>query len=59
VYGVEDGPARRQAMRATFAATRLLRPLLPPRYRFIAPYQDHLHGRSSRSPVDEVSAHRG
>jgi len=59
VYGVEVGPARRQAMRATFAATRLLRPLLPPRYRFIAPYQDRLHGRSSRSPVDEVSAHRG
>jgi len=59
VYGVEVGPTRRQAMRATFAATRLLRPLLPPRYRFIAPYQDRLHGRSSRSPVDEVSAHRG
>src|SRR5262245_26884117 len=62
LYGVEVGPARRAAMRATFAATRLARPLLPHRYRFIAPYQEWLHGQSagsSRSPVDEVSASRG
>jgi uncharacterized protein (DUF2236 family) len=59
VYRVEVGPARRQAMRATFAATRLLRPLLPPRYRFIAPYQEWLRGRPSRFPVGEVGASRG
>jgi uncharacterized protein (DUF2236 family) len=56
LYGVEVGPVRRAAMRSTFAATRLVRPLLPDRYRFIAPYQEWLHGRSVRSPLDEVSA---
>jgi uncharacterized protein (DUF2236 family) len=59
IYRVDVGPARRQAMRATFAATRLLRPLLPPRYRFIAPYQEWLRGRPLRSPGREVSASRG
>jgi uncharacterized protein (DUF2236 family) len=59
LYGVEIGPARRHAMRATFAATRLMRPLLPPRYRFIAPYQEWMHGRPSRFPVAEVGAARG
>ena len=65
LYGVEIGPARRAAMRATFAATRLARPLLPHRYRFIAPYQEWLRGRPPgsarlpRTPVDEVSASRG
>ena len=59
LYGVEIGPARRQLMRATFGATRLLRPLLPDRYRFIAPYQEWLHGRRSRSPVDDVGAAHG
>jgi uncharacterized protein (DUF2236 family) len=59
VYGVEVGALRRQAMRATFAATRLLRPLLPHRYRFIAPYQEWVRGRSVRTPVDEVTGSRG
>ena len=39
-YGAELTPVRRAAMRATFAATRRLRPLLPPKYRFIAPYEE-------------------
>ncbi|HEU5225416.1 MAG TPA: hypothetical protein VFV29_06395, partial [Actinomycetota bacterium] len=34
------------AMRATFAATRMLRPFLPPRFRFIAPYQEWRSGGS-------------
>ena len=59
VYGVEVGPVRRQAMRTTFAATRVLRPLLPPRYRYIAPYQEWLNGRPASSPAGEVSASRG
>jgi uncharacterized protein (DUF2236 family) len=59
VYGVEVGPARRRAMRATFAATRLLRPLLPPRYRFIAPYQEWLRARPARFPAGEVGASPG
>ncbi|MGA9161903.1 MAG: oxygenase MpaB family protein [Actinomycetota bacterium] len=48
LYGIEVGPGRRAAMRATFAATRVLRPLLPPRYRFIAPYQEWRSGRSGQ-----------
>jgi uncharacterized protein (DUF2236 family) len=40
MYGISMGPAARTTVAVTFAATRLLRPLLPPRYRYIAPYQD-------------------
>lgn len=46
MYGIEFGPARGAAMRATFAATRVLRPLLPSRYRFIAPYHGWRTGRT-------------
>jgi uncharacterized protein (DUF2236 family) len=38
-YGFPFGPARRAQARAAFAALRTMRPLLPPKYRFIAPYQ--------------------
>jgi uncharacterized protein (DUF2236 family) len=38
-YGFPFGTGRRSAMRATFAALRAVRPLLPPKYRFIVPYQ--------------------
>lgn len=48
LYGVEMGPRRRAALRAAFAATRTLRPLLPPRFRFIAPYQEWRTGSSGR-----------
>ena len=40
MYGARTTPARDAAMRATLAAVRLVRPLLPPRYRYIAPYQE-------------------
>jgi len=39
-FGIRLGPAKRAAMHATFAATRLARPLLPPKVRYIAPYQE-------------------
>ena len=39
-YGFPLGAGRRAATRATFAATRLLRRALPPRYRYIAPFQE-------------------
>jgi uncharacterized protein (DUF2236 family) len=58
LYGVEVTPARRSAMHATFAALRALHPLLPPRYRFIAPYQEwRLRGRG-RPAGDGVAAAR-
>jgi uncharacterized protein (DUF2236 family) len=39
-FGIRLGPGKRAAMHATFAATRLVRPMLPPKYRYIAPYQE-------------------
>jgi uncharacterized protein (DUF2236 family) len=50
LYGVRFGSAERVAMRATLVATRALRPLLPPKYRYIAPYQEWLRARSGRRP---------
>ena len=38
-YGFPSGPVRRAQVRAMFAALRIARPLLPPKHRFIAPYQ--------------------
>ena len=58
LYGVEVGPVRRQAMRATFAATRLVRPLLPHRYRFIAPYTDHMLRRRGIDPGSDLAEAR-
>jgi uncharacterized protein (DUF2236 family) len=38
-YGLSFGRGRRAATRATIAGLRVVRPVLPPKYRFIAPYQ--------------------
>jgi uncharacterized protein (DUF2236 family) len=38
-YGFPFGSGRRAGTRATFAILRAVRPLLPPKHRFIAPYQ--------------------
>jgi len=48
LYGIDLGPVRRAAMDATFAGTRAIRPLLPARFRFIAPYQDWLLRREGK-----------
>jgi len=48
LYRIDVGPARRAAMDATFAATRALRPILPARFRFIAPYQEWLLRREGK-----------
>lgn len=57
MYGVRFGMGRHAAMRAALAATRLLRPALPRRYRYIAPYQEWLlrrRGREVSGVVDEA-----
>jgi uncharacterized protein (DUF2236 family) len=57
MYGFEVGAVKRVAMRATLAATKSLRPLLPGRYRYIAPYQEwrlRRKGKDVPSEVDEV-----
>jgi uncharacterized protein (DUF2236 family) len=38
-YGAPFGVGRRTGMQGTFAALRAVRPLLPAKYRYIAPYQ--------------------
>ena len=58
LYRVDLGAVRRAEMRATFAATRAARPLLPARYRFIAPYQEWLRLRRGRPPGGPVERAR-
>ena len=56
-YGTRVGAGKRAAMAATFAATRALRPLLPTKVRYIAPYQEWLRrerGEESAGEVDEA-----
>jgi uncharacterized protein (DUF2236 family) len=50
MYGLPFGPWKRRAMRATFPVIRAVRPLLPPKYRFIAPYTDHMLRRRGVDP---------
>ena len=54
LYGIELTPARRAAMRATFPAIRAMRPLLPPKLRYIAPYQEWLVRRRGRATTGEL-----
>lgn len=58
LYGVRLGAGRRALARAAFAATRLLRPALPPRYRYVAPYQEWRLGRRGRTPGSVREARR-
>lgn len=58
LYGVELTAARERAMGATFAATRALRPFLPPRYRYIAPYQDRRLAQRGKAPSAAAEARR-
>ena len=54
-YGFELGAGRRAALRATLAATKVLRPLLPPRFRYIAPYQEWRLRQRGIEPTPEVA----
>jgi uncharacterized protein (DUF2236 family) len=58
-YGTRLSPAEGVAMRGTFAAMRALRPLLPPKLRFIAPYQEWRLRGSGVEPPGEVAKARG
>jgi uncharacterized protein (DUF2236 family) len=40
MYGFDLSPAKKFAAKATFTAMRWGRPILPPKFRFIAPYQE-------------------
>ncbi|MEO8293594.1 MAG: oxygenase MpaB family protein [Actinomycetota bacterium] len=54
-YGFELGAGRRAALRATLAATKVLRPLLLPRFRYIAPYQEWRLRQRGIEPTAEVA----
>lgn len=57
MYGVPFGPMKRAAMRSSFPVIRAVRPLLPPKYRFIAPYTEYLlrqQGVAVDSDVERV-----
>ena len=58
LYGIELTPAHRAAMRATFPAIRAMRPLLPPKLRYIAPYQEWLIRRRGRATTGELEGVR-
>jgi uncharacterized protein (DUF2236 family) len=58
LYGIELTRTRRAAMAATFPAIRALRPLLPPKYRYIAPYQEWLARQRGRTSAGELERAR-
>ncbi len=58
MYGFSLGPARRAAVAAAFAATRVGRPLLPPRYRYLAPYDAWRRRARGQSVPDDVERTR-
>jgi uncharacterized protein (DUF2236 family) len=57
-FGIRLGPVKRAAMRATFAATRVARPMLPPKVRYIAPYQDWRLRQKGIEPSPQVEEAR-
>jgi uncharacterized protein (DUF2236 family) len=58
MYGMPFGPVKRGAMRAGFPVIRAARPLLPPKFRFIAPYQDFLLRQRGIEPGDQIAKAR-
>jgi uncharacterized protein (DUF2236 family) len=59
MYGMPFGALKRGAMRATFPAIRTLRPALPPKYRYIAPYSEFLMRQRGLDPgVDLAEARK-
>jgi uncharacterized protein (DUF2236 family) len=59
MYGMPFGVSKRAAMRASFPLIRATRPLLPPKYRFIAPYTEFLMRQQGIDPgVDLAEARK-
>ncbi|MDH4113469.1 MAG: DUF2236 domain-containing protein [Actinomycetota bacterium] len=55
MYGLGFGPVKRAAMRASFPMIKAGRPLLPSRFRFIAPYTDFIMRQRGIDPGSEVA----
>jgi uncharacterized protein (DUF2236 family) len=58
MYGMPFGAVKRAAMRASFPMIRATRPLLPPKYRFIAPYTEFLMRQQGIDPKVDLAAVR-
>ena len=58
MYGVPFGWVRQAATRASFPLIRLGRPLLPPKYRFIAPYTEFLMRQQGLDPDIDLAEAR-
>ena len=58
MYGMPFGAPKRAAMRASFPLIRAMRPLLPPKYRFIAPYTEFLMRQQGIDPGIDLAEAR-
>ncbi|MGZ8631458.1 MAG: oxygenase MpaB family protein [Actinomycetota bacterium] len=58
MYGLPFGPVKHAAMRATFPLIRTVRPVLPPKYRFIAPYTEFLMRQRGLDPRVDIAEAR-
>jgi uncharacterized protein (DUF2236 family) len=58
MYGFELGPVRRAAVDVAFAATRLVRPFLPAKFRYLAPYQNWRRRERGEQVPDDVERAR-
>jgi hypothetical protein len=58
MYGIRMTPARAAALRATFAAIRAGRPFLPPRFRYLAPYDEWRRTMRGEDVGPGVAGHR-
>lgn len=58
MYGMPFGALKRGAMRASFPVIRATRPLLPPKYRFIAPYTEFLMRQQGIDPGIDLAEAR-
>ena len=57
-YGLPFSAAKRAAMRASFPVIRALRPLLPPRFRYLAPYNEWRLGEKGIEPSGDLEQAR-
>ncbi len=58
MYGLPFGPAKRAAMRVSLPLIKAARPLLPPKYRYIAPYNEWRMRQKGIEPPGEVERAR-
>jgi uncharacterized protein (DUF2236 family) len=58
MYGLPFGPVKRTAMRATLPVIKAARPLLPPKFRYLAPYNEWRMRRRGIEPPGDLEKAR-